>query len=165
MSFVTQYDEENGEFVGLPMLLSNFVRVTPDATEDSLPEGWYFYNKAGSQPRTQLPSVYHTFELQRSVEGSTITETWVVVEMTADEKLVKQNQAKNHWAQKPDLDDFSTWVFDETTCTFKPPVDCPSDGVMYGEQKPGVDKRYWWDNANETWIEVTDELKAELDAK
>ncbi len=163
--FVTQYDEETTEFVGNPMLLSNFVRVTPEATEDSLPEGWYFYNKAQSQPNVEIPSPYHIFELQVLVEGNTITENWVSSEMTAEEKLAKQNQAKAHWAQIPNLEDFSTWVFDEDTCTFLPPVPCPSDGILYGSHKIGVDKKYWWDNALEVWVEVTAELKSELDKK
>ena len=165
MSFVTQYDKEKEEFVGFPMLLSNFVRVTPEATEDSLPEGWYFYNKTTSQPNVEIPSPYYNFELQVLVEGNTITEKWVSSEMTAEEKLAKQNQAKDRWAQNPDLADFSTWVFDENICEFKPPLECPSDGIMYGLHKAGVDKKYWWDNALEVWVEVTAELKAELDKK
>jgi hypothetical protein len=38
---------------------------------------------------------------------------------------------------------FASWVLDEATCHWKAPVDMPAD-----------DKRYSWDEATTSWIEV-----------
>ena len=46
--------------------------------------------------------------------------------MTAEEKTAKQNatKAKSHW---------DSWIFNETTCEYEPPVAKPdeSDGKVY----------------------------------
>ena len=38
---------------------------------------------------------------------------------------------------------FASWVFNETTCLFDPPLPCPVD-----------DKMYRWDEASQAWQEV-----------
>jgi hypothetical protein len=38
---------------------------------------------------------------------------------------------------------FASWVLNETTCQWKAPVDYPTD-----------DKRYTWDEATTSWVEV-----------
>ena len=60
---------------------------------------------------------------------------------------------------------FASWILDETTCQWKAPVDCPSDGKVYkwkegltwqaGEMKPtGSWKEITYDETTETWKEV-----------
>ncbi len=41
---------------------------------------------------------------------------------------------------------FASWVLNETTCQWRAPVDMPTD-----------DKRYTWDEATTSWVEVTEE--------
>jgi hypothetical protein len=43
---------------------------------------------------------------------------------------------------------FASWVLNETTCQWRAPVDMPSDASM--------DKRYTWDEATTSWVEVTE---------
>lgn len=62
--------------------------------------------------------------------------------MTPEEKLSWQNQVKSVWSQTG----FASWIFDEETCSFKPPVPRPIDG-----------KPYRWDEATISWIEVQPE--------
>ena len=62
------------------------------------------------------------------VDGKTdiYTNKYSFVEMTAEEKTAKQNatKAKSHW---------DSWIFNETTCEYEPPVAKPdeSDGKVY----------------------------------
>jgi hypothetical protein len=42
--------------------------------------------------------------------------------MTAEEKAAKQQATKDAWAALPNRENFSAWSFDETTCTYIPPV-------------------------------------------
>ena len=41
---------------------------------------------------------------------------------------------------------FPSWVFNETTCNFDPPIPKPSDG-----------NEYWWNEENQSWDEVVEE--------
>lgn len=38
---------------------------------------------------------------------------------------------------------YSSWVLDENTCTWQPPVPYPADG-----------KLYYWDEPTQTWVEI-----------
>lgn len=40
---------------------------------------------------------------------------------------------------------FTSWILNEDTCTWEPPIPYPTD-----------DKRYTWDEATTSWIEVTE---------
>jgi hypothetical protein len=40
---------------------------------------------------------------------------------------------------------YASWLLNETTCLWDAPVACPTDG-----------KRYSWDEATTSWVEVTD---------
>lgn len=41
---------------------------------------------------------------------------------------------------------FASWSLDDDTCTWKAPVDFPEDG-----------KKYYWDEDNTAWVEITEE--------
>lgn len=69
------------------------------------------------------------------------TDVWLVRDMTAQEKSTKQQQVKNNWASLPDRDNFSAWIFDEATCSYKPPTPCPETG------------NYFWQGTTSSWVE------------
>jgi len=71
-----------------------------------------------------------------------IKEVWYVLEMTDAEKKAKQDDVKAKWAALSGAP--ASWVFDEATCTFIPPVTKPDDG-----------KNYDWDESTTSWKEVT----------
>lgn len=39
---------------------------------------------------------------------------------------------------------YNSWVLDEDSCTWNPPVACPQDGKIYA-----------WDESQQNWVEVT----------
>jgi hypothetical protein len=62
---------------------------------------------------------------------------WVVEPMNEDERIEKQNQVKLEWNQQG----FSSWKFNEETCSFDPPIPYPID-----------DNIYQWDEEQTKWI-------------
>jgi hypothetical protein len=72
-----------------------------------------------------VPGAYQILENQEPIYSKVNgvwTDVWVVHEMAPEEKAAKQQATKDAWAALPNRDNFSTWVFDETTCTYIPPV-------------------------------------------
>ena len=61
--------------------------------------------------------------------------------MTAEERTAKQDAVKAEWQQN---NGFVSWMFNEETCAFEPPVPYPEDG-----------KVYMWDEPTLTWVEFT----------
>jgi hypothetical protein len=59
--------------------------------------------------------------------------------MTAEEITAKQNTVKADWAQNG----FASWVFNETTCTFEPPIPYPTDSKLYR-----------WNESTTSWMEA-----------
>ena len=91
------------------------------------------------------------------------TDVWDVYEMTAEERAAKQQQVKADWASIPNNENFATWVFDEATCTYQPPVPRPTDRPVFwqGTTNSWVDlppyptdgKSYRLDVISGTWVE------------
>jgi hypothetical protein len=59
--------------------------------------------------------------------------------MTAEEIKEKQDAVKAQWAVN---NGYPSWVFDETTCSFQPPIPYPND-----------DKHYVWNEGTLSWDE------------
>ena len=58
--------------------------------------------------------------------------------------LAKQQAVKDRWNSLPNRENFTAWVFDETSCLYIPPIPMPDD-----------DKLYRWDGTVNNWVEVT----------
>jgi hypothetical protein len=66
------------------------------------------------------------------------TDVWLVRNMTIQEKTDKQNSVKL-WAKVTNQD--PSWIFDETSCRFVPPV-----------PKPDNLQPWIWDRPSQSWI-------------
>ena len=121
-----------------PILGDNFRQAFPDIDTNNLPSTFARF--------TRLPEpvlgVYEVCEgCTYEWEGDSVTDVHHVREMTAEEKTVKQNDAKALWAENG----YASWVFSEETCSFEAPVAYPQDGNSYR-----------WDENTTSWVEVTD---------
>jgi hypothetical protein len=85
--------------------------------------------------------VYDQVDTVYVVENGVGTERHVIRPMTTQEREKKQDEEKRRWAEVG----FQSWVFNEDLCQFEPPVPRPIDG-----------KKYSWDEAISSWVEVTD---------
>jgi hypothetical protein len=76
-----------------------------------------------------VPTVYQVLESDQPVYSKVNgvwTDVWSVRDMTAEEKAAKQQAVQNAWAEMPDYDKFTNWVFDEATCSYQPPTPNPT---------------------------------------
>jgi hypothetical protein len=115
-----------------PIMEDNFRQAFPKVDLDNLPD-WVAEFKRVERPQI---GVYEVCEgcIYAWVNGI-VQDVWNVRPMTDAEKQAKIDFAMQH---KP----FSSWIFVEETCSFKPPVPKPDDG-----------KRYVWDEETINWVE------------
>jgi hypothetical protein len=127
---------KNGQPVEHPILGDNFRQAFPDIDTNNLPITFAEFTRI----EAPLTGVYEvcdgcTYEWQ----GDTVTDVHHVRAMTAEEKTAKQDEAKAIWAENG----YASWVFNEDTCSFDPPVPYPEDG-----------KFYQWDEETTSWVEI-----------
>jgi hypothetical protein len=81
------------------------------------------------------PSVYQLLEnddaIYSKVDG-VWTDVWVVRDMTAEEKVAKQQEVVTLFNEREYASNWSTWTLDEATCTMTPPTPQPTpvEGVL-----------------------------------
>lgn len=126
---------ENGQPINHPAFEENLMQAF-----NEIPAHWEEF------VRVERPTL-NTYQLLESEQpvyakvNGVWTDVWSVREMTDGEKTAKQQQAKDAWATQPDLDNFSTWVFNEEKCLFEPPVPRPQVGD------------YFWQGNTSSWVE------------
>ena len=132
---------ENGKPINHPAFMDNLMA----AFGGIVPPNWEKFIRV----ERPIPSVYQvlvseepTYEFNESL--GYWMDTWALRDMTADEKTAKQQAAKDLWAKRPNLVNFSAWTFNEATCQYEPPIPKPDDGKIYR-----------WDGATNSWIEFT----------
>jgi hypothetical protein len=109
-------ETENGQIKNHPAFEENLIQAF-----GAVPNNWEPFTRV-EQP---IPSVYQILKnpepTYQKVNG-VWTDVWELREMTAEEKSSKQQGTKDAWAAYLKPDSFATWVFDEETCTYKPPA-------------------------------------------
>ena len=133
---------ENGQPVDHPMLKENFVQAFPHVDTDNLPEEFIEFVRV---PHPKDLGIYEIYEgVHYEIIDGVCTDVHTVREMTDEERLAKQNKAKQYWAENGG---YASWIFDERTCTFESPLGSP----------PPDGKAYRWDEATLSWVEIETE--------
>ena len=129
---------KNGQPFEHPMFEDNVIQAFPSVDLNNLPD-WMAKFIRVEQPQTAPYEVYEgvTYQL---IDG-VVTDVHAVRAMTEAEKTAKQDAVKAQWAVSPN---WASWTFNEDTCQYDPPTPRPTDG-----------KRYRWDEATTTWVEIT----------
>lgn len=126
---------QNGQPVGHPILKENLLQAFPTVdlltTTDFMP--FERVSAPALGPYDKSISSYY------GLVGSVYKDIWTVEPMTQEERLAKQNQVKQYWQEYG----FASWVFNEETCDFDPPILYPSDN-----------KNYVWDENLGNWVEL-----------
>lgn len=124
-------ETESGQVKNHPALEDNLLQVF-----GSIPSHWVPFERI-EKPSIGIYEVYEgvTYEWF----GDVIKDVHHVRPMTEEEKIAKQDQAKAAWSEHG----FVSWVFDEETCSFNPPIAYPND-----------DKVYNWDETTTSWVEI-----------
>jgi hypothetical protein len=152
---------ENGQPINHPAFEDNILKAF-----GSIPFDWEPFTRVDMP----MPTVYQIFDSQeptyQKVNG-VWTDVWSLRDMTDAEKTAKQQSVQSAWAAIPNASNLSAWIFDETTCSYKPPVPKPTDGKQYFWQGttnswvvrpdyPTDGKQYKLDIPTATWVVVTD---------
>lgn len=114
----------------------NFVEAFPGVDLNNLPPSFARFVRV-EQP---VPAVYEVVEgVSYEWDGPVVKDVWHVRQMTPDEIKTKQDAVKRYWAEQGG---YASWVFNEETCAFDPPVPRPTDG------------KYRWDETTLSWVAV-----------
>lgn len=135
MSFYIKIDENNNP-IDHPIVEENLKYLDPDFDPNNLPEGLVVFNK------TEMPilGVYEVLAGTRYVyQNGAVNEVHDTRQMTADEKLQKQQKVKDEWIST----NRESWVFDEEKCAYVAPVPLPADA--------SEGKYYYWKDSTLTW--------------
>jgi hypothetical protein len=151
-------ETENGVTKNHPAYEDNLIQAF-----GSVPEHWEPFIRV-QRPE---PTLYQTFDNPESVYSKVNgvwTDIWSLRDMTAEEKIAKQQIEKNRWASFPDRDNFVAWGFDEDICMYRPPIPRPTEGKVFWQgttltwvarpEYPTDGKMYKLDFASATWVEV-----------
>ena len=107
-----------------PIMEGNFRDALPEIDPDNLPSGFALFERVNAP----LCGIYEVYE---GVSYQYVNGVWKDVhsvrDMTEQEIKEKQGIVKEEWADFG----FSTWVFNDETCSFIPPVPMPDDGNSY----------------------------------
>ena len=112
-----------------PIVEWNFKQAFPDIDVNNLPPEYCPF------VRVEAPAL-GVYEKNQTVsyglvEGlaGTYTDIWTCEDMTAEEKLAKQNAVKIAFSTEHPT--WASWDFDEDTCTMVPPVPRPNNEDPY----------------------------------
>lgn len=114
-----------------PIFADNFCQAFPDVDINNLPSEFAKFERVETPTLgiyEVLASETPTYEL---VDG-VYKDVWHKRDMTDEEKTQKQQLAKDRFHNHEQSENWSAWVFDEETCTMKPPIPRPPkiDGVV-----------------------------------
>jgi len=119
---------QDGNPVEHPILEDNFKQAFPDIDTENLPDNFAPFERV-------TPPTLSVYQVQDSINYELIDgvykDVYVVRNMTEDEKTTKQNIVKKQWKEGVN---WSSWSFDEATCSYTPPVDRPSLNHIWNEE-------------------------------
>lgn len=106
---------EDGKPKNHPALKDNLVQAF-----GSVPSNWEPFKRV-LRPAIGVYQVLDSeFPSYQKVDG-VWTDVWSLRDMTAEEKVAKQQDVKNRWASLTHGEKTINWVFDEELCEFVPP--------------------------------------------
>jgi len=125
---------KNGQPFEHPIIGDNFRESFPHIDTNNLPPNFARFERI-PLPALGVYEIYENTTYER--DGAGYKDVHHVRPMTEEEKQAKQDEAKAQWAVGPN---WASWVFDEKTCSFTPPIPYPNDG-----------KPYRWDEETTSW--------------
>tara|TARA_R100000654_G_C2672955_1_gene126333 strand:- start:830 stop:1309 length:480 start_codon:yes stop_codon:yes gene_type:complete len=152
--------DANNNPIGHPHLEDNVKQLYPNHDFSSPPAGWLefvrkqpelgVYQKFNETIGADISLAYKHNGLEYKLIDGKIQDYWNYIDMTDDEKKAKQDDIKARWAAL-DPAGPASWTFDEATCTYKAPVDTPSDAAS-PDNPDGVN--YKWNEETLSWDKI-----------
>lgn len=129
---------KNDEAFEHPIFEENFKQAFPEIDINNLPEGFAKFERIPAPPLGPYEKDQYV-KYEKGTDGI-YRDVWYTSQMSNQEILKKQEQVKQQWIEYG----YSSWIFDENTCSFIPPTPYPNDG-----------KNYYWDEPSLSWIKVS----------
>ena len=158
-----------------PIFEDNFRQAFPDVDTNNLPSEFARFERVERPVLGQyevMASETSTYEL---VDG-VYKDVWRKRDMTAEEREAKRQAAiqalQSAWAARPQAENWSAWVFNETTIAYDPPIPRPEKdqakvdaGIMTvwcgadnnwkdTPAKPVDENQYKFDFLDWQWVQV-----------
>jgi hypothetical protein len=150
---------ENGQPINHPAFENNLIEAF-----GQVPSYWEPFIRL-EKPKLGPYQIFNSEESTYQKINGAWTDVWDIQEITEEEKTAKQQTVKNAWAARDQADNWSAWVFDETTCSYQCPVTRPTDRLVIwsrannswvdAPQRPDDGKNYKLDFYTSSWVEVT----------
>ena len=161
MAYFIKVDESN-KAIGHPYLQDNLEQVYPSHDWSSGPMSGFLefvhvrpdlgvYQKFDETVGADIALASSHNGLEYKLIDGKIKQFWHVLDFTDAEKKTQQDQVKANWAAL-DPAGPASWTFDEATCSYKAPVDMPSDAATPSNPSGKI---YDWDESTLSWKEVT----------
>jgi hypothetical protein len=128
---------ENGATKNHPAVEENLLE-----SFGGIPSNWEPFVRA-PKPEVYLKKTTSDTPEYHKVDG-VWTDVWVLVDVSPEEKAEAIRQKHLVWASLPNASNFTSWVFNETTGEFDPPVPRPTN----------TDINYRWCGAENNWKEA-----------
>jgi hypothetical protein len=107
-----------------PILGDNFRQVFPDVDTNNLPPEFARFERI-DRPRLGAYEIMIAEEPTYELIDGVYKDVWHKRDMTTEEKTAKQQAVINAFNTREQVENWSAWVFDEATCTMKPPIPHP----------------------------------------
>ena len=128
-----------------PIARENMQQLFPQHDLDiTIPDNFAVFER--KQPPLTGPYERVVGQTYEWVDG-VVVDGFTKRDLTAEEKFTQQETVKLNFQKHIG---FTNWVFDEETCTMKPPVPYPGN-------PDGTGARYNWNDANQEWVDITDQ--------
>ena len=126
----------DNEIIDHPIIEENLLQAFPGIDLDNLPNDFARFERVQKNITT---NVYEVAYVKYEWVGDIVRDVWYKRSMTDTERTDLQEKVKRSWQK----DGPASWIFNEETCTFDPPVPYPEDG-----------NRYYWDRNLVQWVPV-----------
>ena len=127
---------QDGQIVDHPILEDNLLQIFPYIDLNNLPREYVKFIRV---LKTVSEGPYEVAYVNYEWDGDTVKDVWYTRPMTAAERAAKQEMIKQDWQTYG----YPSWQFNETTCSFDPPVAFPNDG-----------NKYRWNESTQNWDQI-----------
>lgn len=152
-------ETENGSTKNHPAFEDNLIEAF-----GFIPEHWETFIRV-ERPTLGMYQVLDFHEPVYAKVDNVWTDVWPIRDMTVEEKTAKQQAVIDAFNSRPQFENWSAWVLDETTCTMVPPIPRPTpiEGVLvfwcgsennWKEAPTRPEGQYKFDFIAWQWVEV-----------
>lgn len=132
-----------------PIARENMQQLFPQHDLDTtIPDNFAVFDR--KQPPLTGPYTRVAGQSYDWVDGI-VTDIFTTRDLTEDEKFAQQESVKINFEKHVG---YKSWVFDEESCTMKPPIPYPGN-------QDGSGPRYKWDETTLEWVDITDQPVAD----